>query len=134
MGMTIHVKRNGKVADVQEDFSKAYPFLKLEFYPPTKEKVAKRLQQRLKRSTPLRLAGVHREGEIRIADGMTVGELENIFRERFGANVQVSRHSGSVWLETTMTDKWTLKQQNDHGRELSYPLKKIPGDEELDYD
>ena len=52
---------------------------------------------------------------------MTVGELENIFKDQFGANVQVSRKSGSLWLETTLTDKWTLLQQNEQGKELSTP-------------
>ena len=65
---------------------------------------------------------------------MTVGQLEKAFRERFGLNMQVSRKSGPVWLETTVTDKWTLRQQNEHGRELSVPVKKILPEDELDYD
>ena len=64
---------------------------------------------------------------------MTVGELEKLFRERFGANIQVSRKSGTLWLETTMTDNWTLKQQNEHGRELSSPEIKDKSGDEVDY-
>jgi len=59
------------------------------------------------------------EGELDIPDTLTVGELENLFMDRFGLSVQVFRRSGNLWLETTMTDNWTLKQQNDHGKEIS---------------
>jgi hypothetical protein len=66
-------------------------------------------------------AGLKQNGAIEIFDQMTVKQLETTFREKFGLNVQVARRSGSMWLETTMTDNWTLKHQNDHGRELSEP-------------
>lgn len=58
-------------------------------------------------------------GEIFLSDELTVAGLEKLFVETYGLNAQVFRKSGNVWLETTMTDNWTLKQQNDHGRELS---------------
>jgi len=50
---------------------------------------------------------------------MTVAELEKMITEKYGMNVQVVRRSGNIWLETTMTDDWTLQQQNDHGREIT---------------
>ena len=46
-------------------------------------------------------------------------ELEKIFKDQFGLAVQVFRKSGNLWLETTMTDNWTLQQQNNHGKEIS---------------
>jgi hypothetical protein len=33
--------------------------------------------------------------------------------------VQVFRKSGKVWLETTVTDGWTLEEQNLQGEALS---------------
>ncbi|MEI9910895.1 MAG: hypothetical protein WDO71_15215 [Bacteroidota bacterium] len=67
---------------------------------------------------------------------MTVGQLEDIFQKQFGLQVQVSRRSGTLWLETTMTDNWTLKQQNDHGRELSEPanISRVTRREDIDED
>ena len=50
---------------------------------------------------------------------MKVNELEKIFKDRFNLAVQVFRKSGNLWLETTMTDNWTLQQQNNHGGEIS---------------
>jgi hypothetical protein len=43
---------------------------------------------------------------------MKVGELENLFAEKFGLYVQLFRKSGKVWLQTTTTDTWTLKEQS----------------------
>ena len=120
--------------EVQADFNRAYPFLKIEFYKKSPMNNLTRIQQRVKGSELLKMAGVKVDGELKIYDAMTVGELEQLFGLQFGANVQVSRRSGSIWLETTMTDSWTLKQQNDHGRELSSPIRKTVIDDEFDYD
>jgi hypothetical protein len=123
MGMTIHVMRNKLISDLQQAFASAYPFLKIDFYKRSHLRDGVQ-RQRLNKSLQLDIAGIVKEGELRIDDAMTVGELEKAFRDDFGAMVQVSRRAGTVWLETTMTDGWTLKQQNDHGRELSEPLSK----------
>ena len=134
MGINLQVGKNRILEDVQADFNRAYPFLKIEFYKKTGTRNGARLQQRVKGTELLKMAGIKTEGILNIDDFMTVGELEQIFRDQFGANVQVSRRSGPIWLETTMTDNWTLKQQNDHGRELSTPLRKTVADDEIDYD
>jgi hypothetical protein len=41
----------------------------------------------------------------------------------YGLSVQVFRKSGNVWLETSATDNWTLRQQNNEGAELSTQMK-----------
>jgi hypothetical protein len=121
--MKLHISQSKVISEVQQDFNEAYPFLKIEFYKNTEPGFARR---HLVNSMTIKAAGLIRSGELDINDAMKVGYLENILRERFGLHVQVSRRSGTLWLETTMTDSWTLKQQNDHGRELSEPtLKKI---------
>jgi hypothetical protein len=50
---------------------------------------------------------------------MTVAELEQQFSDVYGLSVQIFRHSGKAWLETTVTDKWTLEKQNEQGKALS---------------
>ena len=60
-----------------------------------------------------------KEGVAEISGDMTVLELENLFMNRFGLAAQVFRKSGNIWLETIRTDNWTLKQQNNHGMEIS---------------
>ena len=64
------------------------------------------------------------DGEIVINEEMRVKELENMFQQKFAISAQVFRKSGNLWLETTMTDNWTLQQQNNHGREISTETKR----------
>ena len=63
---------------------------------------------------------------------MKVEELERILKKDFGLRAQVFRKSGNLWLETTMTDGWTLAQQNYHGKELSTTEKTRDVPEEYD--
>ena len=132
--MVLQILKTRSVGDVQQDFSREYPYLRIDFFKNVDGKLGSLIKQRLSRTAKLSSSGRLKEGELEIYDEMTVGHLEKTFRERFGINMQVSRKSGPVWLETTVTDKWTLKQQNEHGRELSVPVKKILPEDELDYD
>ena len=50
---------------------------------------------------------------------MSVADLEKAFMNKFGLLTQVFRRSGNIWLETSITDGWSLKQQNDLGREIT---------------
>ena len=129
----LKVRKDRLVSDIQEEFNGAFPFLKIEFYKKTGSIAGNAARQVISKSVPLSKAGLMREGILKIDDNMSVGELEHIFCDQYGANVQVSRKSGSLWLETTMTDKWTLRQQNEHGRELSVPDSKNMPDNEIDY-
>ena len=126
----IDIRRERLIGEIQKDFSQAYPYLKIDFYR-VKGNAKYKTAEKLDKSMALYTADIHREGELVLSDTMTVLELERRFREEFGAYVQVSRKSGILWLETTMTDNWSLKQQNDNGRELSEPARSIK--DEIDY-
>jgi hypothetical protein len=135
MEATLTVKKNLSVEDLQKDFNSVFPFLRIEFYKKVNKKGLGEMHEHIAKTTLLSKAGIKREGTLKLNERMTVGELEKLFREQFGANVQVSRKSGTIWLETTMTDGWTLGQQNEHGRELSTPIeKKLFVPDEPDYD
>jgi hypothetical protein len=59
------------------------------------------------------------EGQMNITPAMTVTELEQEFEKIYGLHIQVFRKSGQVWLETSVTDGWTLDMQNKQGESLS---------------
>jgi hypothetical protein len=121
------------VGELQHDFSQAYPFLRIDIFKELNGRSGPIIKQRLTRNTSLSAVGKLKEGALELNDTMTVGQLEKMFREHFGINAQVSRKSGPVWLETTVTDTWTLKQQNEHGRELSIPVKSESPEERADW-
>ena len=61
---------------------------------------------------------VHGKAVIDINDDVTVEELENKFAS-IGLIAEVLRRSGNVWIETSLTNNWTLQQQNMEGEEIS---------------
>ena len=132
--MKLRITPNRLISDVQKDFNNAFPFLKIEFFQNRNLQPAFTFQQIVPHNK--RIA----EGQAPISDGdieinstMTVKDLEKIFKDQFSLAVQVFRRSGNLWLETTMTDGWTLGLQNQHGQEISTTGKKGDGGEN-DYD
>jgi hypothetical protein len=114
--MKLEISNTRTVQDVRHDFNSQYPFLKLEFYKITPQK--SRTREQIPHTLSLKSAGLKSTGYIDIDNAMSVGELEKMFNEQFGLSAQVSRHSAGVWLETTMTDKWSLQKQNEYGKEI----------------
>lgn len=134
--MLLEINDLKTIRDVQKDFAVAYPFLKIEFFRNgTVRQDRYPAEKLIAHTAKLSEAGMRGNlGELELNDIMTVFQLESIFMDNFGLSIQVFRKSGPIWLETTLTDHWTLKQQNDHGREISTGShKKYPGDEE-DYE
>lgn len=129
--MKLDILNNRTVREVQQDFNRQYPFLKLEFYKIEKSDPSQLIKKYLADFTLLKAAGAAKEGSLEIKDEMKVSELENIFLQQFGLRVQVSRKSGIIWLETTMTDNLTLGKQNEYGREISLGSKIILPDESV---
>lgn len=107
------------ISDMQRDFSEMFPFLRLEVFLRRSRQVNenKRIISGDKRIGDAQ--SIPADGSIDIREDMKVQDLERAFLTDFGLNVQVLRCSGNLWLQTTMTDSWTLRQQNEHGREIS---------------
>lgn len=119
MHLTITPER--LISEIQIEFNTLFPFLKLEFFNnksfARNNFSASQIIPRTKKLSEGQKNIV--KGEIEIEETMKVSDLENIFKDKFHLAVQVFRKSGNLWLETTMTDNWTLLQQNNHGREIS---------------
>jgi hypothetical protein len=139
--MNLFISADRLISETQRDFNTVYPFLKIEFFKNGNvwlhNHAAGKTVSSQKR---IKDAGFsqHDPGELFIHDLMKVSELEAMFGTRFGLAVQVFRRSGNIWLGTTMTDDWTLKQQNDHGQEITFgkklPDNKVTTDYDLDRD
>lgn len=117
--MIIQVSPDRTVAEINEDFNRLYPFLKCSFYPQQYIFSSRSKEKHLGSDSILAAAGLVKQGYLEIRDDMSVKELERKFLGEFGLMVQVARRSGLIWLETTMTDHWTLVKQNEYGRETS---------------
>lgn len=119
--MNITINDHRKIFAIQEDFNKRFPYLKLEFFskPHTKGGATSIKLIKHKSQTLGECRTIHNDGEITIVPAMSVAELEQHFGDIYGLGVQVFRKSGKTWLETTVTDNWTLEEQNKQGEELS---------------
>jgi hypothetical protein len=119
--MILTVQPKMKISQLQEEFNRTFPFLKLEFFRHSHKALTGSAKHDLIRLTDtIKITPTKKSiGEISITENMTVIELEQLVSEHFGLSAQVFRKSGKSWLETTVTDDWTLKHQNDQGYELS---------------
>lgn len=120
--MEIIIHDSSKLCEIQKEFSKHFPYLKLEFFgfDPIEKKIFSK--KNLITDTTKTLADVrhvHQSGHISINGHQKVRTFEQHFRENFGINIQVFRKSANTWLLTTTTDNWTLAEQNKKGKEMN---------------
>ncbi|HLZ16621.1 MAG TPA: hypothetical protein VKQ08_06255 [Cyclobacteriaceae bacterium] len=123
----LHISETQSIKEIQERFSQVYPFLKIDFFKKGCDGRKFGLQN-AKYYPDVKMKDIenHFAGELEIDDTMTVSELESKLFACFGLNAHLSRRSGDIWLEVSVTNHWTLKQQNDLGKEI-LPFK-IPRD------
>lgn len=119
--MKITINDHRKIFAIQEEFSEMFPYLKIEFFAKPHKAGGSSAKKLMKH--PSKTLGecrtIHNKGTITITPQMTVADLEQNINDVYGLSVQVFRKSGNAWLETTVTDGWTLEQQNNQGEELS---------------
>jgi hypothetical protein len=117
----IKITGNTKISSIKEKFNKVFPFLKIEFF--SKKHNAYQGTPRsflVDESMNLNQAfGLQKKGAVLLHENMSVNELEQAFQKTFNIAVQVFRKSGRSWIETSLTDNWSLKHQNEEGKELS---------------
>ncbi len=115
--MKIHIDDNRAISDIQSEFSDAFAYLKIEFFKKPHEvgETSAKSDMLPPDTTLAKWRTIHNEGDLSITAETTVEEVENGFQEKFGVSAQVFRKSGDVWLETSATDGWTLKEQNEQG-------------------
>ncbi|PBQ33718.1 hypothetical protein CNR22_18670 [Sphingobacteriaceae bacterium] len=117
----VTIQKGMKISTVQKLFNTAFPFLKIEFFKNKKGLAhAHAKKDALKNDFILWTdqQTVEQQG-VALNENMSVGAVEQLFIDYFGLSAQVLRKSGISWLETSMTEDWTLKKQNEEGLELS---------------
>lgn len=132
--MKLNIAGAVTIAEIQKVFNDEYPYLKLVFFtrPHRAYKGSNAKFMIQERTCPLsELTALKREGELHLEAEMPVWQVERLFEEEFGLHVQVFRKSGSVWLETSVSDSLSLEQQNDKGHAAEQHITPIA--DPLDY-
>ena len=112
--MEIKIEAGKTFGKVQEEFNQTFPYLKIDFTStgiPSKE---------------LSLSKVNGENKVanKIAfivlnGNTTVKEIVYQFKDLFNLSVKVQRKSDGHWVETILTENWTLTKQNLEGKNLA---------------
>lgn len=118
--MKIHIDSNVGIEDVKKLFNDVYPFLKLEFFKFSHDEgEASRKLDLIKDDVSLDdIRTKYNENGLDISPENSVNDVEQGFEELFGIHAQVFRKSKNLWLETTVTDNWTLREQNQTGKDM----------------
>lgn len=117
--MHLHISSKLSISDIQKAFSTTFPYLKIEFF----RQRAAYSPHLADHDIPEAMQEVIKD-DIEITGEMKVRELERALDRLFSLDARVFRRSGNIWLETTMTNEWTLAHQNEQGREISMPAGK----------
>ena len=113
--MNILISKEKSIGDIRKEFSQLYPFLKIEFY---KTEESRGVTRRVKLDDEFHLTengaipidiSKHRSIALVKKDFLTISKLI----------AQVYRKSGTVWVETSHTDSWSLEHQNFEGEQMN---------------
>lgn len=106
------ISKSMNTTDVAKAFENQFKGLSLKFYKKAHEDLEGSPQKLEVDSEVLgQLNGDLTEGTLALSSEMTVSDVEAAFEDQYGLHVQVFRHSGEQWLQTTKTDHWTLAKQ-----------------------
>lgn len=104
------------IGGIQNFFTKHYPFLKIDFFKNIDLngiKITRKLESGYSLfSLP--------ELDISLTGSKTIRSLKEEFKSATGLLVKIFRKSGNVWIETSLTDDWTLERQNEEGKSMTH--------------
>lgn len=111
--MELQINKNDTTIDVKAAFGRRYPGLKIEFFhKPHGEHEGSPRRDMIEDEVKLsELSKAVDHDQLHISSSMKVQEVEAAFEEKFGLHVQVFRKMGHIWIETTRTDHYSLKEQ-----------------------
>ncbi len=117
--MKIHIENGTSVGEIKKVFTTYYPYLRIELYRNRLNINNVEKKEALPQNFLLDKY-IHSTGKatIDINPDVTVASLEHQF-EDVGLTSEVLRKSGNFWIETSLTDNWTLQQQNAEAEEIS---------------
>ncbi len=115
--MILEINDAKTIADIREEFTKAYPFLCIEFYDAPHD-VGETTSGRHLLPHEKMIGEVRRQqapGLLEIYPQYKTGDVEQNFKMLHGLHVQIFRRRGDSWIQTAGTDELTLEEQNEIG-------------------
>jgi hypothetical protein len=118
--MVLYIDHDTQVQALQEKFNALYPFLQLHFIRTLEEngKPVKKIIKAAPEQKLREISGKLVPGMVSVSESRAVAEVLDDFRSH-GVIVQVYRKSGTLWVETSLTEDWTLERQNREAHLIS---------------
>lgn len=117
--MILKVNKSTAIAEIQSDFSRMFPFLKIEFFTRPHEAGGSSWSKYMvfNRTKTLGEIGSFKqiENALEVQPSMSVNDFEQQLQKIYGLSVQVFRKSMGSWIATTESDSWSLEKQNEKG-------------------
>ena len=119
--MEIEINDSRTIEEIQSEFSGEYPYLNIEFLTGLGKKkgVASKSDLFPRQRKLGSIRDNHFDGSISLGAEKTVREVLDELENKFGLRAQIFRKFGSMWIETGLTDHWSLSLQNSEGHEIS---------------
>jgi len=113
---TMHVRLfDGQtIGDIQQAFSQAFPYLKIDFFKNLELngiRITKKLEP------PFTIFNTT-DVIVDLEGNRTISDVKKDFLNITGLVTRIFRKSGNVWIETSLTDDWTLSRQNTEGSQF----------------
>ena len=102
LAMEIRIEAGKSFNQIQQLFNDVFPYLKIECL-----------------NNYNRNKNIDEHLFIIVNNNTTVAELVNQFKEIQNCTVKVLRRSNNLWIETSLTDSWTLEKQNMAGKQFN---------------
>ena len=123
--MHIDLTSRQSIQSIQKEFTTQFPFLRIDFYSNTSQVGETKAHERIVPSArTLTPCNSDQKGQcICLTPKTSVAEAEQKIMEVYGLMAQIERKSGTIWLGTRSTDKWTLEKQNEQGQAITQEVE-----------
>ena len=121
--MKLQINKSTTITEIQTEFSKLFPFLKIEFFTRPREANGSLWSKYMVFNHNKKMDEIGQiktdKNAIEITSLTTVNDFEQQLQDEFGLSVQVFRKSMGSWIATTESDSWTFAVQNEKGKEAA---------------
>jgi hypothetical protein len=118
--MEININQETSIGEIKSQFQSHFKSVRIEFYHHAHEKGKgsskdDQIQDHVKLNELVKTPShIHMEFDKTIK----ISDLEKIFDQDCGLHIQVFRKYGDSWLQTTLSDHWTLQMAEIAAKEL----------------
>ena len=115
----LKIDKRISVGDFQKEFNTTFPFLKIEFFKPSSNAEGGNYKTASFLTSRDQITSNTNPTTISIDSLTTVAQLKKLLSEKLGLLILIYRKSGSMWIETSLTEDWSLERQNHEAEQMN---------------